>query len=89
MSQQQINSDPWTNSKQSPWGGGNALAVARARADVFARTALIIRARALLEEAMGAPATPVRQFLIDVACSRLADKMATTSTVTLTPPPLP
>ena len=47
-------------SNQSLWGGGNALAVARARADVFARTALIIRVRALLEEAMAAPATPVR-----------------------------
>ena len=89
MSQKQLNSDPWTNSNQSPWGGGNALAVARARADVFARTALIIRARALLEEAKAAPATPVRQLLIDVACSRLAENMATTSTVTLTPPSSP
>ena len=89
MSQQQPNSDPWTNSNQSPWGGGNALAVARARADVFARTALIIRARAMLKEAMAAPGTPVRQFLIEVARSRLAERMATTSTVTLTPPPLP
>ena len=77
MSQQQLNSDPWTNLNQSPWGGGNALAAARARADVFAVTALIIRARALLEEAMAAPATPVCQCLIDVAYSRLAERMAT------------
>ena len=27
MSQQQPNSDPLTNSNQSPWGGGNALAL--------------------------------------------------------------
>ena len=56
---------------QIPWGGGNAYAVARAQADVFARAALIIRARALLEEAMAAPATQVRPFLIEVARSRL------------------
>ena len=89
MSQQQPNSDPWTNSNQSQWGGGNALAVARARADVLDRAALIIRARARLEEAMAAPATRVRPFLIEVARSRLAKRMATTSTVTLTPPPSP
>ena len=62
MSQQQLNSDPWTNSNVSPWGGGNALAVTRARADVFARTALIICGRAQLDEVMAAQATPVRQF---------------------------
>ena len=74
---------------QTLWGGENALAVARARADVLARAALIIRASALLEEAMSTPATPVRPFLIEVARSRLANNMATTSTLTLTPPPLP
>ena len=89
MPQQQPNFDPWTNSNQSSWGGGNPLAVARAPADVFARTALIIRTRALLEEAMAAPATPVRQFLIEVARFRLAERMETTSTVTSTPPPSP
>ena len=89
MLQQQLNSDPWTNLNQIPWGGGNAYAVARAHADVFARAALIIRARALLEEAMAAPATPVRPFLIEVARSRLDKRMATTSTMTLTPPPSP
>ena len=70
-------------------GGGNALALARARADVLTRAALIIRARALLEEAMSAPATRVRPFLIKVACFRLANRMATTSTVILNPPPSP
>ena len=89
MSQQQRNSDPWTNSNQSSWGEGNALSVALARADVFARAALIIRARALLEEAMAAPATPVRPFLIEVARSRIEKRMATTSTMTLKPPPFP
>ena len=44
------------------------------RADVLDRAALIIRARARLEEAMAAPATPVRPFLIEVARSRLAKK---------------
>ena len=78
MSEQQPNSDPWTNSNQSPWDEGNALAVARARADVFAHAALIIRARALLEEAMASPTTPVRPFLIEVSRSRLAKRMATT-----------
>ena len=58
--------------ESSQWGGGNALTVARARADVCARTALIICTRVLLENAMAAPVTPIRQFLIDVACSRLA-----------------
>lgn len=33
---------------------------ARAQADVFARAAFFIRARDLLEEAMSAPAIPVR-----------------------------
>ena len=89
MSQQQPNSDPWTNSNQILWSEGNALAVACAQADVFARAALIIRARALLKEAMAAPATPVRPFLIEVARSRLKKRMAITSTVTLTPPPSP
>ena len=89
MSQQEPNSDPWTNSNKSSWGGGKAFAVARARADVLDRVALIIRARARLEEAMAALETPVRPFLIEVARSRLAKRMATTSTVTLTPPPSP
>ena len=89
MSQQQPEPDPWTNSNQSPWGGGNALAVARARADVLARAAFIICASSRLEEAMAAPATPFRRFLIEVARSRLAKRLATTSTVTLTPPPSP
>ena len=89
MSQQPLNSDPWTNSNQSPLDEGNALAVARALADVFARAALIIRARALLEVAMAASAAPVRPCLIEVARSRLAKRMATTSTVTLMRPPSP
>ena len=63
-------------------GCGNALAVAQARADVFGRAALIIRAHALLEETISAPATPFRLFLIEVARSRLAKRIATTSTVT-------
>ena len=85
MSQQQPDFDPWTNSKQTLCIGENALAVARA--DVLARAALIIRGRALLKEAMSALATLVRLFLIEVAGSRLAKRMATTSTMTLTPPP--
>ena len=89
MSQQQPLFDSWTNSNQNAWGSENALVVARARADVLSLVALIIRDRALLEEAMTAPPTPVRNHLIEVARSRLADKMATTSTVTLTPPPSP
>ena len=89
MSQQQPNSDQWTNSKQNPWGGGNACVVARARVDVFAHAALIIRARALLKEAMAAPATQVRTLLIEVARSRLPERMATTLSVTLKPPPSP
>ena len=89
MSQQQPDFDPWTNSNQSLWGGGNALDVARARADVLARAALIISARAFLEETISAPATPIRPFLIEVARFRLATRMATTSTVTLTPPSSP
>ena len=86
--------------ESEPIGGGNELAVACARADssfslvrrnndVFARAALFIRARALFEKAMAAPATPFRQFLIGVARSRLAKRMATTSSVTLMPPPSP
>ena len=89
MSQQQPNFDPWTNSNQSRLSGWNALAVARSQADVSARTALVIRGRAQLEKAISAPAIPVRQFLIDVARSRLAERMGTTSTMTLTPPPSP
>ena len=89
MSQQQPNSDPWTNSNQSSWGGGNAVAVALAQADVLDRAALIIHACARLEDAMAAPATPVHPFLIEVARSRLAKIMATTLTVTLTPLPSP
>ena len=85
MSQQQQDFDQWKNSNQTLWCGGNALAVARARADVLVRAALIISARASLEEAMSAPATPVRPFLIEVTRSRFAKRMATTSTVTLTP----
>ena len=89
MSQQQQYSDSWTNSNQSSWCFGNGLALARARSDVLARAALIIRARALLEEAMVPPATPVRSFLIDIDRSRLAKRMAITLTVTLTQPPSP
>ena len=89
MSQQQPDFDPWTNSNQCLWGGGNALAVARARGDVLARAAFIIRARAFLEEAISAPATPIRSFFIEVARFRLATRMATTSTMTFTPPPSP
>ena len=89
MSHQQPDLNPWANSTQPSRGNGNRLAVARAQADVLARAALIIRARAKLEEAIAAPSTPVRSFLIVVARSRLADTMATTSTVTLTPPHSP
>ena len=89
MSTQQPDLDPWANSNRPSWGNGNWLAVARAKADVLARAALIIRARTKLEEAIAAPSTPVRPFLIVVARSRLADTMATTSTVTLTPPHSP
>ena len=86
---QQPDSYLWTNSDQSPWGNGNAVAFELARADVLARAALIIRARTRLEEAMAAPATPVRPFLIEVARFQLAERMATNSTVTLKPPPSP
>ena len=86
MSNQQRDLDPWANSNQPSWGNGNWLAVARAKADVLARAALIIRACAKLEEAIDALSTPVRPLLIVVARARLADTMATTSTVTLTPP---
>ena len=89
MSHQQPDLDPWANSNQPSWDNGNWLTVARAEADVLARATLIIRARAKLEEAIAAPSTPVRPFLIVVARSRLADTMATTSTVTLTPPHSP
>ena len=85
MSHHQPDLDPWANSNQPSWGNGNWLAVARAQADILARAALIIRARGKLEEAIAAPSTPVRPFLIVVARSRLTDTMATTSTVTLTP----
>ena len=89
MSQQQPDSDPWTKSNQILWGDGSAFAVARARSYVLARAAIIIRARAMLEEAIAAPATPVSPVLIEVARSRLAERMATTSTVAMTPPPSP
>ena len=89
MTQQQPLFDSSTNSNQNAWSSGNALVVARARADVLSRVALIIRDRAFLEEAMTAPPTPVRNHLIEVARSQLADKITTTSTVTLTPPPSP
>ena len=89
MSHQQPDLVPWANSNQPSWGNGNWLAVAQAQADVLARAALIIRARAKLEEAIAAPSTPIRPFLIVVARSRLANTMATTSTVTLTPPHSP
>ena len=89
MSDQQPDLDPWANSNQSSWGNGNWLAVARAQADVLTRAALIIRALAKLEEAIAAPSTLVRPFLIVVARSRLANTMATTSTVTLMPPHSP
>ena len=89
MSQQQPDSDPWTNSNQSLWGDGNAFAVARARSYVLARSAIIIRARTMLKEAIAAPATPVRVVLIEVTRSRLAEKMATTSTLAMTLPPSP
>ena len=74
LSLQQLDSDPWTNSNQRISGGGNALAVARARADVLARAALIIRTSARLEKAMATSATPVRPVPIDVARFRLGGK---------------
>ena len=89
MSYQQSDFDPWANSNQPTCGNKNWLAVAQAQADVLARAALIIRARAKLEEAITASSTPVRPVLIVVARSRLAETMATTSTVTLTSPHLP
>ena len=89
MSHQQPDLDPWANSNQPSWGNGNWLAVARAQADVLARAAFIIRTRDKLEEAITASSTPVRPVLIIVARIRLAKKMATTSTVTLTPPHSP
>ena len=89
MSHQQPDLDPWANSNQISWGNGNWQVVARAQADVIVRAALIIRARSKLEEAIAAPSTLVRPFFIVVVCSRLAEIMATTSTVTLTPPHLP
>ena len=69
MSQQQPDFDSWTNCYQSLWGVKTALAVYRARTDVLGRGAVIIRALSLFEEAMSAPATPVRFFLNEVACS--------------------
>ena len=89
MSQKQPDSDPWTNSNQSLWGEGSAFAVARVQSYVLARAAIIIRARAMLEEAIAAPATPVRPVLIEVAHSRPAERMATTSTVAMTSPASP
>ena len=89
MSHQQPDFDLWANSNQPLWGNGNWLAVARAQADVLARAALIIRARTKLEEAIAAPSTPVRLFLIVVSRLRLAETISTTSTVTLTPPNSP
>ena len=50
----------------------------------FSPVPLIICARVMLEEAIDAPATPVCPFLIEVARSRLAERMANTSTLTLT-----
>ena len=73
--------------EQGSWKGKNALAVARAGVDVLARSALIFRAHAQLKDAMAAPATPVCQLLIEVARSRLSERIVTTSTVILTPPP--
>ena len=70
-------------------GGKNALAVYRARTDVIGRANVIIRALSLLVEAMSAPATPVRFFLIEVARSRLAIRVALISTITLAPPHSP
>ena len=72
MSRQQPDSDPWTSPKQSPWSDVNSFAVARARTDVLAHIALILHARPLLEEAMSAPKTPVRPFLIVVDHFRFA-----------------
>ena len=89
MSAQQPDLNRLANSNRPSWGNGNWLAVARAQADVFARASLIIRARAKLEEAIAAPSTPVRLFLIVVARSRIVDTMAITSMVTLTPPHSP
>ena len=86
MSQQQFNLDSWTNSNYLQCNRNNALAVFRARVDVLGRAAVIIRAYAHLDKAMVAIATPISQYLIKVARSRLAEKMATTSTVILTPP---
>ena len=89
MSHQQPDFDPCANSNQLSVGNVNLLAVARAQADVLACAALIIRARVELEKAIATPSTPVRPFLIVVPRSRLAETMATTSTVTLTPPHSP
>ena len=89
MSAQQPNLDLWGSLNRFSWGNGNFLAVARAQTDALATAALIIRDRAKLEEAIAAPSTPVHPFLIVVARSRIADTMATTSTVTLTPPHSP
>ena len=89
MSHQQPNLDSWANCNQPSLVNGNWLSVAQAKADFIARAEFIIFARAKLDEAIAAPSTPVRPFLIVVARFRLANTMATTSTVTLTPPHLP
>ena len=52
------------------------LAVARARADVLARDALIFRTRARLEEGMADPATQARLIQIKLARLRLAVVLA-------------
>ena len=89
MSQQQPNSDLLTNLNHTILLNGNALSVALARADVLARAALIIRACALLEDLMSAPATQVCRFLIKVSRFRFFEKMSTTIKVTFMPPLLP
>ena len=78
MSYYQQNFDSCTNSNQPLWGNGIGHTVARANADVLAHAALIICARAKLEEAIAAAATPVRPFLIKFARYRLPERMATT-----------
>ena len=87
MSQQQPDSDPKINSNQSLKNNGSAFAVAWVRSYVLARVGIIIRARAMLEEAIATLATIFRPNLIEVARSRLAKRMATTSTMALTTSP--
>ena len=89
MSAQQPDFDQWANSNRPSWGNGNWLAVARELAGVLACAALIIRAGAKLKEAIAAQSTPVSPILIVIARARLADTMATTSKMTLTPPDSP